>query len=416
VAYQPRTVDRELDELLGLAPAIAIDGPKGVGKTATAQRRATASWLLDDPTQRALVEADPTFATAPSGTLLIDEWQRLPEVWDAVRRRVDEGAPPGRFLLTGSATPAAGADTHSGAGRILSLRMRPMALYERGIAKPAVSVGALIAGEGGSVTGTTDVTVSDYFAAIESSGFPGIRNQAPRLRRGLLDAYLQRVIDRDLPEHGFSVRRPETLRRWFAAYAAASSTTASYSQILDAATAGDGSQPAKTTTIAYRDHLSQLWLLDPVPGWSPSRNMITRLQQAPKHQLADPGLAARILNLSGRTLATAAGSHMAGPLFESLATLTIRVAAQASESRVGHLRTRNGDHEVDLVVEGPDGQIVGIEVKLAAGVTDADVRHLHWLRNQLPNDIVDSLVITTGAHAYRRRDGIAVVPLALVGA
>ncbi len=409
-----RTVDQELDELLTLAPAIAIDGPKGVGKTATAQRRATAAWLLDDPTQRALVEADPVFATAPSGTLLIDEWQRFPEIWDAVRRKVDEGATPGRFLLTGSATPAFGVGTHSGAGRILSLRMRPMAVYERGIAEPAVSLGALIAGKSHRVTGATSITLADYFEAIEFSGFPGIRHQAPRLRRRLLDAYLQRVIDRDLPENGFTVRRPETLRRWLAAYAAASSTTTSYSRILDATTAGDGSQPAKTTTIAYRDHLSQLWLLDPVPGWSPSRSPMTRLQQAPKHQLADPALAARILNLSAGTLGSPTGSHMAGPLFESLATLTVRVAAQASESRVGHLRTRNGDHEVDLVVEGPDGQIVGIEVKLAAGVTDADVRHLHWLRNQLPNDTVELLVITTGTNAYRRRDGVAVIPLALL--
>lgn len=414
--YAPRSVDLELDELLPLAPAIAIDGPKGVGKTATAQRRASASWLLDDPTQRSLLEADPALAAAPSGTLLIDEWQRFPQIWDAVRRQVDDGAPAGRFLLTGSATPSARSDTHSGAGRILSLRMRPMALYERGATEPAVSIGDVVAGTRPRITGSTEVTSADYFAAIESSGFPGIRRQAPRLRRGLLDAYLQRVIDRDLPEHGISVRRPETLRRWLAAYAAASSTTTSYSRILDATTAGDGSQPAKTTTIAYRDHLTQLWLLDPVPGWSPSRSPIARLQQAPKHQLADPALAARLLGLSASTLAAARGSHLAGPLFESLATLTVRVAAQSAEARVGHLRTRNGDHEVDLILEGRDGQIVGIEVKLAAQVTDADVRHLHWLRQQLPDDTVDLLVITTGTHAYRRPDGIAVVPLALLGA
>jgi hypothetical protein len=287
----PRTVDGGLDELLELAPTIAIDGPKGVGKTATAQRRATAAWLLDDPNQRALVEADPAFVTAP----LIAEWQRLQEIWDTVRRKVDAGAPPGRFLLTGSATPAAGFDTHSGAGRILSLRMRPMALYERGSTDATISLSALIAGKSHSVTGETDFTVTDYFDAIEFSGFPGIRRQPARLRRRLLDSYLQRVIDRDLPENGFTVRRPETLRRWLAAYAAASSTTTPYSRILDASTAGDGSQPAKTTTISYRDHFFQLWLLDPVPGWSPSRNPMTRLQQAPKHQLADcprggPGL------------------------------------------------------------------------------------------------------------------------------
>lgn len=152
-----------------------------------------------------------------------------------------------------------------------------------------------------------------------------------------------------------------------------------------------------------------------MPGWSPSRNPIARLQQAPKHQLADPALAARLLSLSAATLASPSGSHLAGPLFESLATLSVRVAAQAAEARVGHLRTRNGSHEIDLVVEGPDGQIVGIEVKLAAQVTDADTRHLRWLRDRLPHDVADLVVITTGTHAYRRPDGVAVVPLALLG-
>lgn len=415
MGYTRRTIDGELDELLPITPAIALDGPKGVGKTATALRRSSAYWLLDDPDQRALLAADPGFAGAPAGTLLIDEWQRLPHIWDSVRRRVDEGAAPGRFLLTGSATPAAGADTHTGAGRILSLRMRPMALYERGLAKATVSLAGLLRGDAPPVAGATGVIASDYFAAIESGGFPGISGQHPRLVRGLLDSYLQRVIDRDLPEQGLSVRRPETLRRWLAAYAAASSTVAKYSQILDATTAGDGAQPAKTTTIAYRDHLSQLWLLDPVPGWSPSRSHLARLQQAPKHQLADPALAARLLNLSAHTLSTAAGAAMAGPLFESLATLTVRVAAQRAEARVGHLRTHNGDHEVDLVVEGVDGQVLGIEVKLAAHVSDSDVRHLHWLRERLPGDVVDLMVLTTGARAYRRSDGVAVVPLALLG-
>lgn len=414
--YLPRTVDGELDEVLALAPAIALDGPKGVGKTATALRRAATSWMLDDPDQRGLAQADLAFTTAGPGTLLIDEWQRFPSIWDSVRRRVDEGAPAGRFLLTGSATPAPGIDTHTGAGRILSLRMRPMALYERGSTTPTVSLGALLAGEDVPVAGTTTYTVADYFAAIESSGLPAVHAQPPRLARRLLDSYLQRVIDRDLPEQGVTVRRPETLRRWLAAYAAASSNTTAYSRILDATTAGGGSQPAKTTTIAYRDHLTQLWLLDPVPGWTSSRNHIPRLQQVPKHQLADPALAARLLSLSAQSLVTKSGAAMAGPLFESLATLTVRVAAQAAEARVGHLRTRNGDHEVDLVLEGPDGQVLGIEVKLAASITETDVRHLHWLRSQLPDETVDLIAITTGSHAYRRRDGIAVVPLALLGA
>ena len=142
---------------------------------------------------------------------------------------------------------------------------------------------------------------------------------------------------------------------------------------------------------------------------------MTRLQQAPKHQLADPALAASLLKLTARTLGSPVGAHMAGPLFESLATLTVRSAAQALQAGVGHLRTGNGDHEIDLVVEGDDGRVLGVEVKLAAAVTDRDVRHLLWLRDQLPHDVVDLVVITSGTRAYRRPDGVAVVPLALLG-
>lgn len=415
MAYIERTVDRELDEVLPVAPAVALDGPKGVGKTDTARRRADTAWFLDDPAQREVARADFDLTSVPPGRILLDEWQKLPQVWDSVRRQVDAGAPAGRFVLTGSATPVDPAGTHSGAGRILSLRMRPMGLHERGKVTPTVSLSALLAGTAREIGGNTSFSLRDYADEMVGSGFPGIMNTASRLRRSLLDAYVQRVVDRDLPEQGYDVRRPETLRRWLAAYAAASSSTTAYSRLLDATTGGDGGQPAKTTTIAYRDHLSQLWLLDPVPGWTPANNPIRRLQQAPKHQLADPALAVRLLDLSAATLLGTAGAHMAGPLFESLVTLGVRVMAQAAEASVSHLRLTGGDREVDLIVQGVDGEVLGIEVKLAPEVTDSDVRHLKWLAEQIPDRVVDLVVVTTGKTAYRRSDGVAVVPLALLG-
>lgn len=415
MAYIERTVDRELDELLPVAPAVALDGPKGVGKTDTARLRADTAWFLDDPAQREVARADFDLASVPPGRILLDEWQKLPQVWDSVRRQVDAGAPAGRFVLTGSAAPVDPAGTHSGAGRILSLRMRPMGLHERGKVTPTVSLSALLAGTAREIGGNTSFSLRDYADEIVGSGFPGIMNTASRLRRSLLDAYVQRIVDRDLPEQGYDVRRPETLRRWLAAYAAASSSTTAYSRLLDATTGGDGGQPAKTTTIAYRDHLSQLWLLDPVPGWTPANNPIRRLQQAPKHQLADPALAVRLLDLSAATLLGTAGAHMAGPLFESLVTLGVRVMAQAAEASVSHLRLTGGDREVDLIVQRVDGEVLGIEVKLAPEVTDSDVRHLKWLAEQIPGRVVDLVVVTTGKTAYRRSDGVAVVPLALLG-
>lgn len=414
--YMSRTLDLELDDLLRGAPAIAIDGPKGVGKTGTAARRARQVWLLDDPAQRERLRADFSLDTiALNGPVLFDEWQQLPQVWDSVRRAVDRGAAPGRFLLTGSATPIDASGTHSGAGRILSLRMRPMGLHERGMTRPTVSLGALLDGVGADLGGTTDLTVPDYVEAITDSGFPGALGLSQRMRRSFLDSYLSRVIDRDLPDLGYEVRRPETLRRWLAAYAAASSQTTAYSRLLDAATGGDGAQPAKTTTIAYRDHLSRLWLLDPVPGWMPANSPFTTLRQAPKHQLADPALAVRLLRLSGPGLMAPGGAGVLGHLFESLVTLGVRVMAQAADATVSHLRTKAGEHEVDLIVESADGGVLGIEVKLAPVIEDADVRHLLWLRDRMPEKVVDLLVVTTGQAAYRRRDGVAVVPLALLG-
>lgn len=413
--YLQRTLDSELSLLMPYAPAIAIDGPKGVGKTGTASRHADAIFYLDRVEQQDIMRADPSLATAPAGSLLFDEWQYVPEVWNSVRRQVDQGAPPGRFLLTGSASPLAGVDTHSGAGRILSLRMRPLTYYERYRPQAPVSLAELLMGDSDPIAGqTTQVTLEDYFKAIVSSGFPGIFQAPQQLRRRLLDAYIQRVIDRDLPDSGYAVRHPETLRRWLTAYAAASSTTTSYSRILDATTAGDGSQPAKTTTAMYRDFLTKLWLLDPVPGWVPVNNEFTKLAVSPKHQLADPALAARLLGLGAQGLATAQGAHMAGPLFESLVTLSVRTAAQAAEATVSHLRTPKGDREVDLIVQGPEGQVMGIEVKLTASVTDADVRHLLWLREKAGSAVTNLVVVTTGSQAYRRQDGVAVVPLALL--
>lgn len=427
MTYLERTIDAELDELLPHLVAVALDGPKGVGKTETAGRRVSHTFSLDNPDQREIVAANFDLNALPEGGVLFDEWQHLPQVWDSVRRKVDAGAPPGRFLLTGSATPVDAAGTHSGAGRIVSLRMRPMGLHERGLLEPTVSFNELLYGsEGGpdfgyagaqaQIEGPSDFSIVEYAQAIASSGFPGIAPLPPRLQRVQLDSYLLRIIDRDLPDRDVEVRRPETLRRWLAAYAAASSTTATYSSILDATTGGDGYQPAKDTTLRYRDHLQQLWLLDPIPGWTSFRNPLKRVSQAPKHQLADPALALRLLDLSATDLLNGRGAHMFGPLLESLAALGVRILAQAAQARVFHLRTHGGDHEVDLVVEGQGGALLGIEVKLAAGIDDRDVRHLHWFKDQMHGDVSDLVILTTGSQAYRRTDGVAVVPLALLGA
>ncbi len=424
--YLARIVDYELDELLSGLPAVAIEGPKAVGKTVTAIRRAATTICLDEPDARELLAADPARLDSSPTPILLDEWQRYPRSWDLVRRSVDSDFSPGRFILTGSAGPAA-PPTHSGAGRISRIRMRPLSLAERGLADvSAASLAVMLDGSfDAEISGHSAVGLSGYVDEILASGFPAIRSVASeKLRVSLLDGYLQRIVDTDLPDAGQPIRRPATLRAWMAAYAAATSTVASYDTILRAATPGEDVQPAKTTTIAWREALTRIWMLDPVLAWySPSNNQFKRLGTVPKHQLADPALAARLLGATKATLLSdgACGptiprdGTLLGALFESLIALSLRTYAQAADAHVYHLRTRDGAREIDFIVDGGRGRVVALEVKLSPEVADHDVRHLRWLRFLLGDQLADAAVITTGSDAYRRSDGIAVIPASLLG-
>lgn len=421
--YYPRIVDLELDQLCGELPAISIEGPRAVGKTETALRRASTVHRLDDSAQLDIAAADPDRLTRGEPPILVDEWQRLPVSWDVVRRAVDADPHTPRFLLTGSAAPAE-MPTHTGAGRIVTIRMRPMALAERGLCKPTVGLGDLLGGTRPPVEGGSPLGLADYADQVTGSGFPAVRGRSARSVRAYLDGYIDRIAERHIHEHGRTIRNRSTLRRWMAAYAAATSTAATFETIRDAASPGESHKPNKATTIAYRAALEGLWIIEDVPAWLPTRNHLRRLASAPVHQLADPALAARLLEVSAESLLDGRDSGRAiprdgsllGALFESLVTLSVRVYAQANEAKIFHLRTQGGDHEVDLIVQGVDGRIAALEVKLSASVSDRDTRHLRWLAERIGPDLADAAVVTTGPEAYRRRDGIAVIPAALLTA
>lgn len=418
--YSARVIDTELDELMAGLAAIALEGPKAVGKTATALRRASTVHELDEEQQRAVAAADLDRVIDGEPPVLIDEWQRLPAIWDKIRRAVDRDATPGRFLLTGSASPEGG--SHSGAGRIVDLRMRPMSLAERLPGVASVSLARLLDGTQGDIKGRIELALSDYVEEILRSGFPGIRRLPERARDAQLATYVARVVDRDFPELR-PVRNPARLRAWMAAYASATATTTSFEKLRQAATAGEKTPPAKTTVIPYIDVLKRLFILDPLPGWRP-RTHLRELGEAPKHHLADPALAATLVNVTRDALLAGEapgaikpkdGTYL-GALFESLVTLSVRVYAQAAQAGVHHFRTHRGEHEVDLVVEGRNNKVLAIEVKLAATPPSDAVEHLDWFAKRFGVDVADRIIVTTGHDAYRRPDGIAVIPAALLGA
>lgn len=422
-SYLERIAERELTELIAELPAISIEGAKGVGKTATALRMARTVHRLEDSGERELALGDPARLLDGERPVLIDEWQLVPESWNLVRRAVDEGARPGSFLLTGSARPDA-PGTHSGAGRIVTARMRPLSLVERLGGESTVSLAALLAGDEPELEGSTRMRLTDYAGEVVASGFPGLRAYGERALRFQLDGYLDRIVDRDVVEVGHPVRSAPRLRAWMRAYAAATSTSATFEKVRDAATGGEAEKPAKRTVAHYREALERMWVLDPLDAWLPSRGHISRLTYPPAHHLVDPSLAARLLGVGvtgllespgGDLSPTARDGALLGRLFQSLVTQSVRVYAQRAEARVSHLRTASGAREVDLIVERGDGRVVALEVKLSRTVGDGDVGSLKWLGSVLGDDLLDAAVVNTGPHAYRRKDGVAVIPAALLG-
>jgi len=401
---------------------LAIEGAKAVGKTESASQRASTVHRLDEPARLALAEADPTRLLAGKTPILIDEWQRLPETWDLVRRAVDDGARAESFLLTGSASPD-GSGRHSGAGRIPTIRLRPLTLAERLNRPTPVSLSELLEGKRLEIDGETSISLEDYVEEILASGFPGLRGLTDRALRLQLDSYTDRIVDRDFAELGHQVRNPAGLRRWMVAYAAATSTATSFEKIRAAATGDDGEQLSKDAARPYRTILERLWILDPVPAWQPTRRHLSRLSAASKQHLVDPALAARLLGATRQALLDnqelgppiPRDGTLLGALFESLVTLCVRVYAQSAEARLGHLRTFSGDREIDLIVEGPTKRVVAIEVKLKRTIGDEDVSGLRWLQEKIGDELLDAIVVNTGETAYRRSDGIGVVPAALLG-
>jgi predicted AAA+ superfamily ATPase len=299
--------------------------------------------------------------------------------------------------------------------------MRPLTLPERLDLAPTVSMQALLRGDA-AVRGRCELTLADYVGEITAGGFPGLRALTPRARERQLDSYIDRIIDHDLPELGHAVRRPEIVRSWLRAYGAATASTASFEAIRNAATSGVSDKPARTTTGPYIAFLERLRILDPLEAWLPTANHFTTLSSGPKHYLADPALATRLLRMSASRLLAGEtpdvviprdGSFL-GAAFEALVGLSVRTFAQRNDARAYHLRTHAGRHEVDFVVETADG-VVAIEAKLSGTVDSNDVRHLLWLRNQRAVDCIDTVIVNTGREAYRRKDGVAVIPLALLG-
>lgn len=410
-------------------PAIAIDGLKGVGKTMSAKRLAATTFELDRARDYDQIVNIPNILSSERPPILIDEWQRIPAVWDYVRRAVDDGAKPGTYLLTGSIANA-DINIHSGAGRIIRRKMYPLSLAERDIEKPTISVGEMFSADkpfSANVAGKTDVSSADYIFEIVASGLPSFRYLVPESRKIAFDSYFHNILSHEFSQQGIRIRQPETLMRWLRAFAAAISTDAGYAEILDASTAGEGNKPAAKTIIAYREALENLWLLDELMPWIDGEDFFSGLKRSPKHYLADPAFAAFLLDLDEGIISGANNwparaerfdgkyGSILGRLFESLVHLSLNIYTEVNNAKLFFVKTHKGDREIDFIMQ-KGTRVIACEVKFSPMATPADGKHLRWFIESVGRECNDAMIITTGSVAYRREDGIAVVPAALLGA
>lgn len=415
--YLDRFVDDTVRRKLSYAGAVEIRGPKWCGKTQSALQLANSSIMMQDPDKRAdyllMANTKPSLLLKGSTPHLIDEWQDAPQLWDAVRFSVDQAEKPGLFLLTGSATPTA-QPAHSGTGRIASVDMFPMSLAESGDSSKEVSLGSLF----DRTTGPSDVSgYSD--CDIERMSFLVCRGGWPRaVTIGSTDAalempydYLSAIAEQDISRADGVTRNPQYARLIMQEYARCTATLTTQSTILKDLKARD-IDLSKDTVNSYLAALRRLYVIQELSAWAPSLHAKSRITKTPTRHFACPSIAAAAMGCSPQSLL--ADTSSLGMLFESLCVRDLRVYAQANKGEIFHYHDESGT-EADAVMSLRDGRYALFEMKLGTAYVDAAAKNLTKLAAKIDQTIMGKpsfcAVITPGGYAYRRADGVLVVPI-----
>ena len=410
--YRPRTADAELASLLAAGGAVLVEGPRACGKTATARFAARSEVTLDTNLRaRAAGLLDAATLLDGDRPRLIDEWQFVPEVWNQVRRAVDDtGGRAGSFILTGSAVPADDATRHSGAGRILRLRMRPMSLAESGYSSGDISLAGLFAGERARAA-ESGLTVRDIASLVSVGGWPGLQGRSVDDALAALRGYLADTARTDLPRVDGVKREPERIKRVLHSLARYTATQVSARAI--AADVGGPDEPIKhQTVLQYVDALARVFVVEDLPAWSPALRSKSRLREAPTRHFVDPSLAAAALGARPERLVREVDTL--GLLFESLVVRDLRIYARGDGRRRPPLPRQHGARS-GRRGRVPGRQLGAFEVKLGLSAIDDAADTLLRLAARVDIDRHGApavlAVITGWGYGYRRPDGVSVIPI-----
>jgi predicted AAA+ superfamily ATPase len=383
-----------------------VTGPRAAGKTTSAARLATTVVRLDRAAEAVAFQADPDAALRGlPEPVLLDEWQAVPVVLGAVKRAVDMEPRPGRFLLTGSVRAELENEVWPGTGRLVRVAMDPMTVGERrGRANDARSFIDRLAATEPLAAAPDPPDLRGYVELALASGFP---NPALRLtdrgRQAWLESYIGDLLTHDVGALGAARRDPGRLRQYFEAYALSSGSVTTDRTIY--VTAGLN----KETATAYESLLERLLVAEAVPAWRSNR--LKRLISQPKRYLIDPALIAAALRLDAEGVLR--DGEMLGRVLDTFVAAQLRpeLAVSAHRPRLHHLRTQQGRHEVDLVIELAGERLLGIEIKASAAPTATDGRHLMWLRDQLGERFLAGVVLHTGPGVYELGERVVAAPI-----
>jgi hypothetical protein len=429
--YLKRIVDEELKLRLEAFGAVQIKGPKWCGKTTTAMQQAKSVIRLQDPDRRAGYLA--TANTKPSILLkgetprLIDEWQDAPVLWDAVRLQVDERGLKGQFILTGSTVIDEKRNLgeqfqrlHTGTGRISTMTMYPMSLYESGESNGAISLQALFDDAALDIDGlTSSLTVEEIIFAACRGGWPQTLDAiSEKAKLIIAQDYVRAICEDDISSIDKVQRNPELARLILRSYARNICTLAQKKKMLaDVCVEKEGT--AAATFEDYLGALQRLYVVEDVDAWCPAIRSATAIRSSKKRCFVDPSIAVAVLGASPRSLEL--DLHTFGFIFECMCIRDLRIYAQGNGGKVSYYHDRYG-LEADIVLHLNDGRYALVECKFGSREIDDGAKHLLEIKRlirefnakeqQVPLREPDVLMVLTGGEmAYRREDGVCVVPL-----
>ena len=415
--YKPRIIDAQVERYLKNFGAVCIEGPKWCGKTWTSSYHSKSEYLIGDPNNnfqnRQLAELSPSIVLEGNTPRLLDEWQEVPPIWDAVRYTVDQRGKKGQFILTGSSTPQRKGILHSGAGRIGILRMRTMSLYESGDSAGIVSLKELCDGSlSQALTGEVDLRDLVYY--IVRGGWPGNIDVSPEDAQILPESYIRAIIDDDAQRIDDVKYDKQKMLLLLRSLARNESTAVSNSRLLSDISDHEDTSIDRNTVTQYLDVFSRLFLLDNQQSFSSNIRSSVRLKQAEKRHFCDPALACALIKANPERLLR--DLNTLGFMFEAMCERDLKIYAESFGASVYHYQDYR-NREIDAVIELDDGRWCAFEIKLGANQIDAAAANLVSIRDDIAKEekgVPPSILcVISGMSnaAYRRPDGVFVVPI-----